>query len=116
MDLFRKLQENSLYWRYRFITRRYLAVKRWWRELRQPRQRIRVMRPTPRGMASFDPYGLRRQASGGVNAVRGMSFVVVIALAWTVLSFATFSVLGLPMGFVQVAVLLIVAYVYTRFW
>ncbi len=37
----KKLQENSMYWRYRFFTRRQLAVRRWWRELRQSRLRPR---------------------------------------------------------------------------
>ena len=116
MDLFKKLQENSLYWRYRFITRRYLAVKRWWRELRQPRQRVTVMRPAPRGMSSYDPYGFRRAATGGVNAARGISFVVLVAALWTVLSYTTISFGGLPIGFVQIAALLAVAFAFIRFW
>lgn len=116
MDLFKKLQENSLYWRYRFITRRYLAIKRRWRELRQPRQRVRVVRPAARGMSSYDPYGFRRATTGGVNATRGMSFVVLIAALWTFLSFTTLRFAGLPIGFVQVAVLILVAVAYTRFW
>jgi hypothetical protein len=116
VDLFKKLQENSLYWRYRFITRRYLAVKRWWRELRQPRQRVRMMRPAPRGMASYDPYGFRRSATGGVNAVRGVSFVVIVAVVWTLLTFTTLSFGGLPIGFVQIGLLLLIAYAFMRFW
>ena len=116
MDLFKKLQENSLYWRYRFITRRYLAIRRWWRELRQPRQRARVDAPVPRGMSSYDPYGFRRASTGGVNAARGISFVVLVAGMWTVLSFSTLSLGGLPIGFVQIAVLFIVAFVFMRFW
>ncbi len=116
MDLFKKLQENSLYWRYRFITRRYLAIKRWWRELRQPRGRVRVMRPTPRGMSSYDPYSYRRSSGGGVNAARGISFVVVVAALWTVLTFTTVRFGGLPIGFVQIAAMLLVAYAFMRFW
>ncbi len=116
MGLFKKLQENSLYWRYRFITRRYLAVRRWWRELRQPRQRPRGVRPAARGMASYDPYGFRRASTGGVNATRGVSFVVVVAALWTVLTYSTVSLGGLPTGFVQIAGLLLVAFLYIRYW
>ena len=119
MGLFKKLQENSLYWRYRFITRRFLAVKRWWRELRQPRQmrqRAKVVRPIPRGVSSYDPYGFRRSGGSGVNAVRGISFVVVVAALWTVMTYTTISFGGLPIGIVQIAAALLVAYLYMRFW
>ena len=112
MGLFRKLQENSLYWRYRFITRRYLAFRRWWRELRQPKNRANTLRAQPRGTASFNPY-LR---SARVNVTRGVAFVVVVAAAWTLIAHSALGSGTVPVLLPQALALAIVAYAFIRFW
>lgn len=109
MQMFKKLQENSLYWRYRFITRRWLALKRWWRERRSPRPTITHVRF--RGMAAFNPY-----ARAGVDTRRGIAFVVVLAAALTALQMTAGSLTGLAFGAVFVLVVVAVTYAFTRFW
>ncbi|MDB5075639.1 MAG: hypothetical protein JWO42_1818 [Chloroflexi bacterium] len=113
MNVFKKLQENSLYWRYRFVTRRYLAVKRWWRELRQPRGRSRMVRVVPRGMAANSPYS---RGNVGVNATRGITFVVLLAAAWTALLESPLGQSGFPVGLLQIAALVLLVYLFVRFW
>jgi|GEM_PF-1585965 hypothetical protein len=113
MRLFKKLQENSLYWRYRFITSRYLRLKSWWRGLRQRGRTVQVMRPAPRGMASYDPYrGGGRRNTSGVNTARGVSFVVVAAAAWTAIGYSGLSSSAL----LQLASLALLAYSFVRYW
>jgi len=111
MRIFKKLQENSLYWRYRFISRRWLAMKRWWRELRQPK----VMRPQVRyrGAAMRTPANTR---SSTVNRQRGITFVVVLTAAWTALAVAFYPHETLITGLARILVLAGVVYAFTRFW
>jgi hypothetical protein len=116
MSLFKKLQENSLYWRYRFITSRYLRMKRWWRELRRPGPKARVVRSVPRGMASFDPYGSGRRAVSVVNGRRGVAFVVLAAALWTAVGYSALANSTFPVELVQFASLGLLVYVFVRFW
>lgn len=110
MQMFKKLQENSLYWRYRFITRRWLAMKRWWRERRSPRATIATVRY--RGMSSFTPY-----TRGGMGRRRGIAFVLILAAALTALQIATAGALtGLAYGVVFVLVVVAITYAFARFW
>lgn len=111
MALFKKMQENSLYWRYRFLTRRWLAARRWWREVRQSR-RPRVMPARPRGTAAYNPYA----RTAGSNARRGIAFVVAMAIVWTALDLTTLSQGSLEIGLVRIATLSGVAYLFARFW
>jgi hypothetical protein len=112
MGLFKKLQENSLYWRYRFITRRYLALRRWWRELRQRGTRGKVTRVQPRGTASFNPYA----RSLRVNYARGATFVLVVAAAWTLIAHSGLASSGFPLILPEALVLVVVAYAFIRYW
>jgi hypothetical protein len=120
MSLFKKLQENSLYWRYRFITRRYLELKRRWRELRHPngRARLRVVPPTPRGMAAFDPYRQSpgRRTAAGASTVRGLAFVGLVGLAWTALAHTPLVGGGFPIVTLQLAMLVAAAALFIRYW
>jgi hypothetical protein len=118
----KKLQENSMYWRYRFFTRRQLAVRRWWRELRQTRLRPRDLRQAQlrnrfapvrgRGMAAVNPYA----RTGGVDSRRGIAFVVAIAAVWTAMDLTSLSQTGLLIGLARIATLAAVAFVFSRFW
>ncbi len=112
MALFKKLQENSLYWRYRFVTKRWLAAKRWWREVRQPRQQPRVTPFRGRGTAAYSPY-TRAVTS---DARRGVAFVLAMAAVWTALDLTTLSQGSLLIGLVRIATLSAVAYLFSRFW
>jgi hypothetical protein len=112
MGLFKKLQENSLYWRYRFITRRYLAMRRWWRELRQRGARGGATRVQPRATASYNPYA----RSVRVNYARGAAFVILVAAAWTLITHSGLSTSGIPLILPQALVLVAIAYAFIRFW
>ncbi|MGH2409593.1 MAG: hypothetical protein ACRDGS_04390 [Chloroflexota bacterium] len=115
MPLFKKLQENSLYWRYRFLTKRWLAARRWWREVRQPRGQGRVTTLRGRGMrgmAAANPYA----RSAGADARRGAAFVLAMAAVWTALDLTTLSQGSLLIGLVRIATLSLVAVLFSRFW
>ncbi len=112
MSLFKKLQENSMYWRYRFVTRRWLALKRWWRELRQPKQRTNVVRVRYRGVASSSAF----TRMGGVDVTRGAAFVLALAAVWTALDLSSISQDGLVIGVLRVVTLSAIAYLFARFW
>jgi hypothetical protein len=116
MAPFKKLQENSMYWRYRYFTRRQLAVKRWWRELRRPRVRSqarpRVMPMRGRGMAAANPF----VRVDRVDVRRGAAFVVALAAVWTALDLSTLSQASLLIGLVRIATLAAVAFLFSRFW
>jgi hypothetical protein len=110
MQMFKKLQENSLYWRYRFITRRWLAMRRWWRERRSPHATITSVRY--RGMSSYNPY-----VRSSMDRRRGIAFVVVLAAALTALqTVASSSLAGLAYGVVFVLVVVAITYAFARFW
>ena len=113
MRMFKKLQENSLYWRYRFITRRWLGMKRWWRERRSPRP-YPVGSMRMRAMAAASPY--TRNARAAFDARRGVAFVLVLAAALTALQRAVPSTAGLAFGVLFLAVVLAVTYLFARFW
>lgn len=108
MRIFKKLQENSLYWRYRFITRRWLALKRWWRERRAPRPRVVTVRY--RGMSGLDPY----RGSGASNA-RGAVFVLILASVWTAMTMAAVAE-TFALGLLRIVVLVALTYLFVRFW
>jgi hypothetical protein len=113
MGLFKKLQENSMYWRYRYVTRRSLAVRRWWRELRQGRARgIQTIRMRPRATAAYNPYA--RAISG--HTTRGIAFVLALAAIWTALSISTLPQDGILMGILHVGTLAGLAYLFVRYW
>jgi hypothetical protein len=116
MAPFKKLQENSMYWRYRYFTRRQLAVKRWWRELRRPRVRLqarpRVMPMRGRGMAAANPF----VRADRVDVRRGAAFVLALAAVWTALDLSTLSQASLLIGLVRIATLAAVAFLFSRFW
>ena len=112
MALFKKLQENSLYWRFRFITRRWLALRRWWREVRLPRRQPRVTPIRGRGMAAVNPYA----RAAGSDVRRGGAFVVAMAAVWTALDLTALSQGSLLIGLVRIATLTAVAYLFSRFW
>jgi hypothetical protein len=114
MGLFKKLQENSMYWRYRYVTRRSLAVKRWWRELRQRRTGgIQTLRVRPRGTAAYNPYA--RAISSG-HTTRGIAFVLALAVIWTALSVSTLPQDGILMGILHVGTLAGLTYLFVRYW
>ena len=113
MAFFKKLQENSLYWRYRFISRRYLAIKRWWRELRSPRPRTIKAANRFRGMAAANPYG---RGAGLGDSRRGMLFVLALVAAWTALSLLTVHVPSLLLLVLRVGSLALITYCFVRFW
>jgi len=112
MPLFKKLQENSLYWRYRFLTKRWLAARRWWREVRQPRGQGRVTPIRSRGTAAFTPY----TGAARTDARRGAAFVLAMAAVWTALDLTTLSQGSLLIGLVRIATLSLVAVLFSRFW
>ena len=118
----KKLQENSMYWRYRFFTRRQLAVRRWWRELRQSRLRPRAFRQAQpgtrfapvrgRGMAAVNPYA----RSGRIDSRRGIAFVVAIAAGWTAMDLTSLNQASLLIGLARILTLAAVAFAFSRFW
>ena len=108
----KKLQENSMYWRYRFLTRRQLALRRWWRELRQSRLRPRVAPIRGRGMAAVNPYA----RAGRIDARRGVAFVLVLAAVWTALDLTALNQTSLLIGLVRIAMLAAAAFLFSRFW
>jgi hypothetical protein len=112
VGLFKKLQENSLYWRYRFITRRYLEVRRWWRTRGQVR---RVPQTTPRfrGTAAYNPYA---RGAGIRDNWRGVAFLAIVAAAWTALSVSSLPQDTLLMGVLRIASLAAITYAFVRFW
>jgi len=112
MALFKKMQENSLYWRYRFVTKRVMAVRRWWREVRQPRAWTRVTPIRGRGMAASSPY----TGAAGANARRGMAFVLAMAAVWTALDLTTLSQGSLLIGLIRIGALSAVAFLFSRYW
>ncbi len=102
-----------MYWRYRYITRRSLAVKRWWRELRQGRGGgVRTIRVRPRASAAYNPYA----RAIGSDTTRGLAFVLALAAIWTALSVSTLPQDGLLMGVVRVATLVGVTTLFVRYW
>jgi len=111
-----------MYWRYRFFTRRQLAVRRWWRELRQSRLRPRDFRQAQlrtrfapargRGMAAVNPYA----RTSGIDSRRGIAFVVAIAAVWTAMDLTSLNQAGLLIGLARIATLAAVAFVFSRFW
>ncbi len=106
MRPFKKLQENSLYWRYRFITRRWLAVKRWSRGVRQPS--LRQVRH--RGAPILVPQARATSVLG-----RGMAFLLATALALTVVqALLAGRVGGLGMSLLQLAIIVGMIYVFAR--
>jgi hypothetical protein len=118
----KKLQENSMYWRYRFFTRRQLAMRRWWRELRQSRLRPRDFRQARmrsrftsvpgRGMAAANPYA----RAGRIDSRRGIAFVLVIAAVWTAMDLTALNQTGLLIGVARIITLAGVAFAFSRFW
>ena len=111
MRMFKKLQENSLYWRYRFIiTRRWLALKRWNRERRQPRA-YQINRVRYRAVASANPF-----TRSGFDSRRGIAFVLILAAVLTLLQTTLTSLQGLSFGLVFLAVVIGLTYIFARFW
>lgn len=108
--MFKKLQENWLYWRFRFITRRWLEMKRWWREVRMPRA-YSGGGTRFRGMAAINPY-----ARTGIDARRGIAYIVVLAAALTALQQVAPSSQGLSFGMLFVAVVVAITFAFARFW
>jgi hypothetical protein len=106
MNPFKKLQENSLYWRYRFITRRWLAAKRWTRSLRRPQMR----QVRHRGNVVWVPGSY-----GSTWRGRGFLFVVVTAAALTVVQTVLGTRLtGLSLSILEVAIVAALVYAFTR--
>ena len=111
-----------MYWRYRFLTRRQLALRRWWRELRQTRLRPRDLRQARlrsqfapvrgRGIAAANPYA----RAGGIDSRRGIAFVVAMAAVWTALDLTALNQAGLLIGLARIVTLAAVAFVFSRFW
>ena len=108
--MFKKLQENAMYWRFRFFTRRWLEIKRRWRERRSPRAVITGVRA--RGMAGYNPYA----RSGGIDTRRGVAFVLILAAALTALQIAAGTLTGLSFGVLFLLVVVAITYLFTRFW
>ena len=107
--MFKKLQENWLYWKFRFITRRWLEMKRFWRERRAPRA-YPMSAARFRGLSSVNPY-----VRGGQRATRGIAYVLVLSAALTALQEAVKSQ-GLSFGVLFLLIVLAVTYVFARFW
>jgi hypothetical protein len=107
--MFKKLQENWLYWRFRFVTRRWVELKRWWRERRAPRPRV-VTGPY-RGMARGNPY-----VSSATSNRRGVAFVLALTAALTALQVALGSLTGVSFGVLFVIVVVAMTYLFARFW
>lgn len=108
--MLKKLQENSLYWRYRFITRRWLAIKRTVRSWQKPSYGASAaMRGPmrPRGAAVTAPRYLRDY--------RGPIFVGTLALTLTMVQLVLASVMpGSLYGLVVVALIALSIYGFTR--
>jgi hypothetical protein len=113
MRLFKKLQENSLYWQFRYFTRPKLAVKRWWRERRQPRTTTVGVRY--RGVAASTPYRPGRMG-GMTDRRRGLVFVLSLAVVWTAISKAVYPHDNLAVGLLRIAFLAGLVYLFDRFW
>jgi hypothetical protein len=106
MNPLKKLQENSMYWQYRFITRRWLAVKRWTRSWRQPS--LRQVRH--RGSSIWVP-----QSQVATWRSRGIAFVLTTAVVLTVIQLAVGSrLVGLGMSLLEVAIVAVLVYAFTR--
>ncbi|GAC1433360.1 MAG: hypothetical protein NVSMB65_07170 [Chloroflexota bacterium] len=106
MKPFKKLQENSLYWRYKFITRHWLALKRRARGLRHP-----AVRPVGhRGSILWVS-----QASSATWRGRALGFVLSAAVALTVVQMALGPhVSGLGMSLLKIVVVAALVYAFTR--
>lgn len=107
--MFKKLQENSLYWRYRFVTRRWLAMRRWWRERQSPRSAITAVRY--RGVAAGSTY-LR----GGLDRRRGIIYILGLAAALTALQLFTNAHPAAPSGLLVLAVVALMTFAFARYW
>lgn len=113
MRMLKKLQENWVYWRFRYFTRRWLAVKGWWRQRRQPRTNLarNVVRVRYRGVANNS--GVR----GGLNdPTRGLAFVLSLAVVWTALAVLALSHDGALLNLIRIASLLLLVALFSRFW
>lgn len=106
MNPFKKLQENSLYWRYRFITRRWLAAKRWIRSWHKPQMRqVRHRGNMVWVPGSYNSTGRRR----------GFLFVAVTAAVLTAVQTVLGDRLaGLGMSVLEVAIVIALVYAFTR--
>src|SRR5579872_5515879 len=113
MKLFKKLKENSLYWQFRYFTRPKLAVKRWWRERRQPR--VNVVGVRYRGIAASTPYQ-RGRMGGIIDRRRGLVFVCALAALWTAVSVLVFPHDNLAIGLLRIALLAGLVYLFDRTW
>jgi hypothetical protein len=106
MNSFKKLQQNSMYWRYRFITRRWLALKRWTRSWRQPS--LRQVRH--RGNTLWVPDSRVATWRG-----RGVAFVLTTAVVLTALQLVVGSrIVGLGMTLLELALVAALVYAFTR--
>lgn len=112
VGLFKKLQENRLYWQYRFITRRYLELRRWWRTRGTPVRRG-PQTARFRGTAAFNPYA---RGAGIANVRRGAVFLVLVAAAWTILSLSSLPQGTLLIGLLRIGALSAITYAFVRFW
>jgi len=109
MRMLKKLQENWIYWRFRYFTRRWLAVKGWWRQRRQPRSN--VVRVRYRGVANTS--GSR---GGMTDPTRGVAFLLSLAAVWTALAVLALTHGGASFDLMRIGSLVLLVYLFTRFW